>query len=181
LDNALDEYLVLLAQDGSHEAFARLAARWTPKLAAFASRALGSRDTAMDVVQETWLSAMRGLNRLEDPARFPAWIHAIAARKCTDAVRSKYRARRVVAASEALAGSSGAPRDEESALGDRIDIAAGIAALPPEQRIAVALFFGADLSVVEIAATVGAPAGTVKSRLFAARRTLRARLEGEES
>lgn len=181
LDHALDEYLVLLARGGSREAFARLAARWTPKLAAFATRSLGAKDAAMDVVQDTWESAVRGLSRLDDPARFPAWIYAIAARKCTDALRSKYRVRRVAAASEAHAALNDTPRDAQTEAGDRHDLATGIAALPPEQRIAVALFFGADMSVAEIAAATGAPAGTVKSRLFAARRTLRAHFEGEAS
>jgi RNA polymerase sigma factor (sigma-70 family) len=167
---ALDDYLVLLAQGGSRDAFARLAARWTPKLLAFAARSLGATEAAKDVVQDTWEAAVRGLSRLDDPARFRAWIYAIAARKCADALRGKYRSARIARSAEAMASE---PAHAESASNDRLDVAAALKRLPPEQRIAASLFFGEDMSVAEIAAVTGSPAGTVKSRLFAARKALR--------
>jgi RNA polymerase sigma-70 factor (ECF subfamily) len=170
LDHALDDYLVLLAQGGSRDAFARLAARWTPKLLAFAARTLGATEVAKDVVQDTWESAVRGLPRLGDPASFRAWIYAIAARKCADALRGKYSAARIAESAEAIRVE---PANAESDNNDRIDLAGALKRLPPEQRVAVSLFFGEDMSVGEIAAATGVPAGTVKSRLFAARRALR--------
>jgi RNA polymerase sigma-70 factor (ECF subfamily) len=177
LHQALDDYLVLLAQGGSQEAFARLAARWTPKLLAFAARALGSTEAAKDVVQDSWESALRGLRRLDDPARFRAWIYAIAARKCADALRKKYRGARIAESAQAMMGE---PLDAEHENNARLDVAAALKRLPPEQRIAVSLFFGEDLSVTEISAITGVPAGTVKSRLFAARKALR-EVFGEEN
>jgi RNA polymerase sigma factor (sigma-70 family) len=179
LDQALDDYLVLLAQGGSREAFARLAARWTPKLLAFAARSLGTTESAKDAVQDTWESAWRSLRRLEDPARFRAWIYAIAARKCADALRGKYRDRRAADAAEASAKLNDHDVDVERQEGARIDLASALKHLPPEQRIAVSLYFGEDLDVAEIAQITGVPPGTVKSRLFAARKGLRASL-GEE-
>jgi RNA polymerase sigma-70 factor (ECF subfamily) len=175
LDQALDDYLVLLAQGGSQEAFARLAARWTPKLMAFAARSLGTTEAAKDAVQETWESAWRNVRRLEDPARFRAWLYAIAARKCADALRSKYRGQRLAdaAASASLDASN---IDTEGAEGARIDLAAALKRLPAEQRIAVSLFFGEDMDVADIARITNVPPGTVKSRLFAARKALRASL-----
>lgn len=170
LEHALDDYLVLLAQGGSREAFARLAARWTPKLLAFAARVLGTTEAAQDVVQDTWESAVRGLSRLDDPARFRAWIYAIAARKCADALRGKYRNTRIAESAQAM--SEVAP-DSEGNANDRLDVAAALKRLPPDQRVAVSLFFGEDMSVAEIATIAGAPEGTVKSRLFAARKALR--------
>jgi RNA polymerase sigma-70 factor, ECF subfamily len=169
LNQALDEYLVLLSQAGSREAFARLVARWTPKLTAFATRALGKTEAARDVVQETWVSALRGLRRLHDPARFPAWIYAIAARKCADAMRAAHRGRRVGEAATAHAMLNHVEVDIEGAAGDRLDLSAALKRLPAEQRVAVSLFFGEDMSVADIATVTGAPPGTVKSRLFAAR------------
>ncbi|OQW60676.1 MAG: hypothetical protein A4S17_10360 [Proteobacteria bacterium HN_bin10] len=173
LEHALDDYLVLLAQGGSREAFARLAARWTPKLLAFAARALGTTEAAKDVVQDTWESAVRGLARLDDPARFRAWLYTIAARKCADALRGKYRHARIAEAVQAMAADATNPERETN---DRLDLAVALKCLPSEQRIAASLFFGEDMSVAEIAAITGAPAGTVKSRLFAARKALRAAL-----
>lgn len=172
LDNALDDYLVLLSQSGSRDAFARLVARWTPKLAAFATRSVG-QEAAMDVVQDTWEGAWRGLKSLDDPARFRVWLYAIAARKCADTLRGKYARLRVAEA----AGDAPPPQigDHDASL----DLAAALQVLPPDQRVAVSLFFGEDLGVAEIAAITGVPLGTVKSRLFAARHALRAALEGE--
>jgi len=170
LEHALDEYLVLLAQGGSREAFARLAARWTPKLLAFATRALGTTEAARDVVQDTWESAVRGLSRLEDPARFRAWIYGVAARKCADALRGKYRNARIQESAQAM---SEAAANAEDGFNDHLDVAAAIKRLPPDQRLAVSLYFGEELSVAEIATITGVPTGTVKSRLFAARKALR--------
>jgi RNA polymerase sigma factor (sigma-70 family) len=174
-DQALDDYLVLLAQGGSRDAFARLAARWTPKLLAFAARSLGTTEAAKDAVQESWESAWRNLRRLDDPARFRAWIYAIAARKCADALRTKYRGQRIATAMKAeTIGERDA--DAEGDAGARIDLAAALKDLPSEQHTAVSLYFGEDMSVAEIARITGVPPGTVKSRLFAARKALRASL-----
>lgn len=176
LEQALDDYLVLLAQGGSQEAFARLAARWTPKLLAFAGRSLGTTEAAKDVVQDTWESAVRGLSRLDDPARFRAWIYAIAARKCADALRGKYRNARIAERAEAM---SAAAANTEDGFNDHLDVAAALKRLPPDQRLAVSLYFGEDMNVSEVATITGVPEGTVKSRLFAARKALREVL-GEE-
>lgn len=174
LDQAFDDYLVLESQAGSREAFARLAARWTPKLLAFAGRTLGSTEAARDVVQDTWEATMRGLRRLDDPARFGAWIYAIAGRKCADVLRNKYRGARL---REVLPEEARGEANPDA----RLDLAAALKRLPPEQRIAVSLYFGEDMSVADIAAITGVPAGTVKSRLFAARRALRTALEEKVS
>jgi RNA polymerase sigma-70 factor (ECF subfamily) len=175
LDQALDDYLVLLAQGGSREAFARLAARWTPKLLAFATRSLGTTEAAKDAVQDTWESAWRNVRRLDDPARFRAWLYAIAARKCADALRTKYRGQRLADAVTDDLASAVAP-DAETDASQHLDLADALQALPAEQRIAVSLYFGEDMSIAEIAHITGVPPGTVKSRLFAARKTLRASL-----
>lgn len=180
LDQALDDYLVLLAQGGSRDAFARLAARWTPKLMAFAARSLGTTEAAKDAVQDTWESAWRNLHRLDDPARFRAWLYAIAARKCADALRGKYRGQRIADSVQAEKLNE-REVDAEANAAVRIDLAAALQTLPPEQRIAVSLYFGEDMNIAEIAHITGVPPGTVKSRLFAARQMLRAQLEGEKS
>lgn len=177
LEHALDEYLVLLAQAGNREAFGRLAARWSPRLLVFAARSTGNGDAAKDAVQETWESALRALGRLKDPARFPAWIYAIAARKCTDALRARYRGRRLTAAAEERSALEAQGASDADA---RLDLAAALKRLPVEQRVAVALLYGEDMSVAEIAAITGVPSGTVKSRLSAARQALRDYMEGED-
>ena len=151
-ERVLDEYLVLSSQAGSRAAFEELARRWMPRIVRYAARTLGweraSADVLRDVVQETWVAVVRGLRRLEDPAHFPAWTCAIASRKCADAIRA----------------------DD---WGRSRDLAAAIARLPEAERSVVHLYYGEDLGVAEIAAVLGVPPGTVKSRLHHAREALK--------
>lgn len=177
-ERALDEYLVSLSQAGSIEALDGLARRWTPRLLRYVTRVLGgsgdSPEAARDVVQDTWIGAIRGLRRLRDPAQFPAWIYGIATRKCADAIRANTRRRRLDAR---LAVDGDASRSVTSlASEERIDVATAIRGLPPIHRAAVHLFYGEELSVEEIASVLGVPAGTVKSRLHHAREALKRQL-----
>jgi len=174
-ERVFDEYLVAASQAGSRAAFDALARRWTPRLLRYAARTLGpgrdSAETVRDVVQETWLGAIRGLHRLADPVQFPAWIYAITTRKCADAIRKAVRARRLNASLQAEAATK--PRGSETDTAAELDLASGIAGLPQDQRAVVYLFYGEDLGIEEIAATLDIPAGTVKSRLHHARNALK--------
>jgi RNA polymerase sigma factor (sigma-70 family) len=172
-ERALDGYLITLAVGGSREAFDRLVRRWTPRLLRYATRVSGRPEVGRDVVQETWIAAIRGLRKLDDPSRFPAWIYSIAHRKCVDGIRFDQRQRRLLesAGHEALVASAGdqslAHQDEQSAL------TIAISRLSREQRDVVNLFYGEDLSINEIASILAVPAGTVKSRLHHARESLK--------
>lgn len=173
-ERALDEYLVSLSQAGSSEALDGLARRWTPRLLRYAARVLGGSDAAeaaRDVVQETWIGAIRGLRGLRDPAQFPAWIYGIATRKCADAIRTNTRRRRL----DGQAGESSS-RVENLASEQQIDLATALRGLPPVHRAVVHLFYREEFSVQEIASALGIPAGTVKSRLHHARDALRRQL-----
>src|SRR5918995_2356062 len=123
---SLDEYLVSLSQAGSSEALDGLARRWTPRLLRYAARVLGGSDSAeaaRDVVQETWIGAIRGLRGLRDPAQFPAWIYGIATRKCADAIRANTRRRRLDV--QVAAAESSRPV-ESPALEQHIDLTTAI-------------------------------------------------------
>ncbi|HYE44312.1 MAG TPA: sigma-70 family RNA polymerase sigma factor [Caulobacter sp.] len=172
----LDEYLVLLAQGGSADAFRRLVERWTPRLRRHAGRVLLDADAATDAVQDAWLAIARGLRRLDDPARFGGWALAIASRRCVDEIRRRQR-RRGLARSVALAPADPPPDDPDRTL----DLSAALMRLPPDQRLLVSLFYGEGLSVEEIALAHHVPPGTIKSRLHAIRQTLRTHLEGADN
>ncbi|MEO8113362.1 MAG: sigma-70 family RNA polymerase sigma factor [Phenylobacterium sp.] len=177
-DRILDEYLVVMSQAGSREALGRLVARWSPRLLRYSARTLGAAEGAEDVVQETWGAALRVLPQLDDSARFPAWIYAIATRRCADLVRRRQRAQRTgdrLAAEETLNGHAVAPAGETG-----LDLTAALRRLPMDQRLTVSLHYGEDLSVEEVAAVLGVPVGTVKSRLHTARKALKLFLEGPQ-
>ena len=172
-ERALDGYLIALVQGGSREAFDRLAHRWTPKLVRYATRVQGRPELARDIVQETWIAAIRGMKRLDDPSRFPAWIYSIAHRKCIDAIRLNQLQRRLIESvgQEAFvtsAGNQGRPDPD-----DQSDLMTAISRLSQEQREVVHLFYGEELSIDDIASVLSVPPGTVKSRLHYARESLK--------
>ncbi len=173
-----DEYLAASARAGDRDAFARLAERWQPKLLAHACRLMGDAEAARDVVQDGWADIAKGLYRLDDARAFPAWAYRIVTRRSADAIRKRQRERKLNSAYAAEV--KAAPQAEAPAeTGTDVDpLRAAMAALPAEQRAAIALFYLEDLSVGEIAAALNVPAGTVKTRLMHARRKLRDALKG---
>jgi len=171
---AFTAMLVLMAQQGEREALERLAARWRPRHYAHARRLLGNADGAADAVQDAWAGIVRGLVRLREPEGFPAWSYAIVTRRCQDAIRRKGRE---------PPGDPDADPPDPAATGEEqtSELRRAMAALSPDQRAAIALFYLDGFSVGEIAEALGIPSGTVKTRLFHARRTLRRQLEGDEA
>ena len=173
-DRRFDELLVVMAQAGDRKAAARLAVRWHPRLARTARRLLGEEEAAIAAAQDSWLAILRGLHTLRDPTRFAPWAFAIVDRRCADAVRRAQRRRANLAELEE------APEQAvESGAEDRIALRQAFAALPADQRLAAHLFFVEGLTLAEIAEAQAIPHGTAKSRLFHARRRLKAALEGD--
>jgi len=80
-DRVLDELLVLRCQDGEANAFEELVGHWQRKLLRHALHLTGDADGANDVVQEAWFAIVRGIGRIDDPARFPAWAYRIVTHK----------------------------------------------------------------------------------------------------
>jgi RNA polymerase sigma-70 factor (ECF subfamily) len=172
---AYDELLVTLAMAGDRRAAEQLARRWHPRLLRTARRMVGA-DMAPGAVQDCWVSILRGIGRLRDPARFAPWAFGILRRRCADAIRRQSAAR-----SRDGGELSGAEPDSGSLPGEAWAIARAMAGLPPDQRLAAQLFFVEGLTLAEIAEVQKVPEGTAKSRLFHARRRLKAALSGDET
>lgn len=176
--NALfDELLVVLVQQGDRSALERLHRRWNGRLARAARRYTGDSELARDLAQECWLAIWRGIGSLRNPARFRSFAFAILHRRGADHLRRTIRQRETV---EAIAqGDPAEPATQDDAL----SIQGAFAALPPDQRLAAHLHFVEGLTLAEIAEVQSIPTGTAKSRLFHARRKLKAALnpdtEGE--
>lgn len=127
---------------------------------------------AEDAVQEASVAAWRRRDTLRDPARFEAWFDRILVNQCRDQLRRRKRA--VPVAAPRIGFDPAGPRPETGADGD-LDRA--IDALDADHRIVVLLRYWQDRTVDDIADRVGIPAGTVKSRLHHALRSMRASLE----
>jgi RNA polymerase sigma-70 factor (ECF subfamily) len=131
---------------------------------------------AEEAVQEAWLRIARGLHQLRDDAAFPAFAFQIVTRCCAAAIGEVRRNRdiRDAAAAEPKPEARDADRDADLAR-----VRAAMAALPGDQRAAIALYHFEGFSVAETAAALDVPAGTVKTRLMHARAKLRAMLTGD--
>lgn len=175
-DRILDEFLAASARAGDRPAFAALALRWEKRLVRHAWRLVGDIEDARDIAQDAWIDIARGLRRLDDCAAFPAFAFRIVTRRAADLMRRKTRARRGAAAFAAEPRAAALDNEEMEAAASSPALRAAMAALPAEQRAAIALFYLEDLSVAEIAAALGVPAGTVKTRLMAARDKLKTAL-----
>ena len=163
---------MLQVQAGSEGALEALVDRWRARLFGFLQRRAGAGD-ADDLFQETWLRVVRARRRFDPRLRFSTWLFQIANNLCRDRFR-----RGAVAARgrEAFAEQPRDGADADPAL--RIDLARRLAQLPDRLREVLVLRYYRDLGEREIAELLGIPPGTVKSRLHAALRSLRA-TEGE--
>jgi RNA polymerase sigma-70 factor, ECF subfamily len=135
------------------------------------SVAAGDREVAADCVQDAFERAFvrwRRVSRLEDPV---GWIRHVAVNRMRDHFRKVERGGRAVRRLGAQLPLVTEPAREPSELG------ALLRQLPPQQRIAAALFYVDDLSVGEVAHAMGLSDGAVKYHLHAARATLRVALE----
>jgi RNA polymerase sigma-70 factor (ECF subfamily) len=127
---------------------------------------------AEDAVQEASLAAWRRRDSLRDADRFDVWFDRILVNQCRDQLRRRRRAVRVTAPPIGFEPVAGAPE-----TGTDADLDRALDALDADHRIVVLLRYWQDRTVEDIADRVGIPAGTVKSRLHHALRTLRATLE----
>jgi RNA polymerase sigma-70 factor (ECF subfamily) len=172
--DASDDALVQAAARGDTGAFRALVERWSPRVIAFLTRALGRRADAEDLAQETFLRVYRAAPRYAAEGRFAAWLFRIAG----NLARSELRRRKLRGwllgstepeATEALA-SLPAPRhfDADGPLRDaetRAALAAALVRLPDRQRLAVLLRYYEGLRVRDVAAALGTSEDAAESLL----------------
>ncbi len=139
--------------------------------------ALGDRDSADDLTQETYLRAFGSLHRFEHRSSVRTWLLSIARRVCADALRSRRRRRMTLVGDDAdletLSRASGADPVAEGAT-----VADLLTRLDPDRREAFVLTQLLGLAYAEAAEVVGCPVGTIRSRVARARADLVASLDG---
>ena len=132
---------------------------------------------AEDATHDAFVRAWRDHARLRDPDRFDAWFGRILVNACRDRLRRGSHRRH-----DDLdrAAATAAPHDAHRQVDDRDALERAFRGLNADQRIAVVLRFYRDLPVEQVARTVGAPVGTVRSRLHYALKELRRALEAAD-
>lgn len=171
-----DEALVLRCQLGDRPAFSLLLERWIDPLHRHMRRLCTSRTEAEDLTQEVWMRVLRGIVLLRDAGRFRPWLFGIAHRVLADRFGSATSASWAGGSADSGSLERVADSTADPLSAARIaeaDIARGLLQLPLVEREVLTLHHLDGWPLAEIAQIVGIPLGTVKSRLFRARQTLR--------
>ena len=172
-----DALLAVRCQLGQPDAFDELVGRFHPALSTYARRLTGSDDAAADAVQEIWLRAVRALPQLREPERLRSWLFGIAHRTLMDRFRQQYATQEITGVDLEAA----AAQPEDLTVEERsVAVEAALSALPFLDREILTLFYLEELTLLEISNALAVPIGTVKSRLFRARHSLRAAMTGEQ-
>jgi RNA polymerase sigma-70 factor (ECF subfamily) len=164
-----DPELVRAASEGDMGAFEELVRAHTDAVYAHAYRFFGDVNAAQDATQEVWVNVFRALPDFEGRSTVSTWLFRVTRNVCLDMLRA---GRRVAAPVDPLDVQKAAADDTAGDATSRVDLQSAMRALSPEDRDAfnaVALF---GLAYGEAASVFGVPAGTVKSRVFRARRAL---------
>ena len=169
--------LVERAGEGDHDAFATLVRGIIARLDAAARLILRDPELARDAVQEALVQAWRDLPGLRDPDRFDAWIHRITTRSCLTILR---RRRRRVIEVELTPTADMPVRDAGSNVVDRDQVERALRQLDPGMRAVVVAHYFLGEPLPEVAAALGIPLGTAKSRLHRSLQAMRAGLAADD-
>jgi len=178
-----DARLVDDCREGDASAFDEIVRRYKDRVYNVVYRFLGNHEDALDVSQEAFVRAYRGVEGFRGGSQVYTWLYSIAANLARNRLRDSTRKGRNMGTSlEAMVtppavNAQRTPRSE--AEGHELDetLQACLNELPEHYRVAFVLRTFDDLSYDEIAETLDCPKGTVKSRINQARRLLRERLE----
>lgn len=169
------EELVSDALAGDRSAFACLLERDTASAYRAALAILRSPEEARDVVQEAAIRAWQELPRLRCADAWPAWFRRITVRQALDERRHARHTRESRLIADAWPGATDTTADSD----ETVSLLAAFGRLRAEDRALLALRFHLDLTVPDVAATLGIPVGTAKARIHRAVSKLRAELRDD--
>ncbi len=183
-----DIELMLAVRGGEKAAFEELLRRHHRPLVRYFYRLVWNADTAEDCAQEVFCRLYIARERYEPRARFETYLYRIATHHWIDLCRRRRHAIRTVSMDaatpdgatlgETLPGAEPTPDSHAKRREDENRLRGAIDRLPAKHRAILTLSESEGLSHQEIAAVLGIPVGTVKSRLHAALQKLRHLLEG---
>jgi len=162
----IDRYL-----SGDIEAFNILMEAHEDRVFAICLRMLRNREAALDATQDTFLTVFRKADRYKATAAFSTWLYRVTVNTCYDHLRKQKRKQ-----ADSLPETHDVPdptsQDEFAAVEVRPEIEAALADLSPDFRAAIVLVDLQGMSLEQASDTLEAPIGTIKSRLFRARKQL---------
>lgn len=179
----IDRHTVRRMAEGDHQALGELYDRHARLLYSLALRIVRERGDAEDVLQEAFSQVWRQAGRFEAARGTVAgWLVTVTRSRALDRLRQRRSQPGGVADFERFAGSVPDPShalDLQLVTAEQADkVRQALAALPDEQRIPLELAYYEGLSQSEIAAKLGVPLGTIKTRMRQTLRRLREALAG---
>jgi RNA polymerase sigma-70 factor (ECF subfamily) len=173
---ARDAWIAYRCQLGEPGGFELLVAEMERPLFYYVLKLLGDEDAALDVLQEVWVKVFRGIRALRAPEALRAWLYRVARGTALNRVRD---AAARAGAEEALDESHDVATSDVGFGPDQVlELHQALDRLDRKHREVLVLLFLEGLTVDEIAGIVGVPPGTVKSRVYHAKKALRRLLEG---
>lgn len=170
------EELVGGALAGDRSAFARLLERETPQAYRAALAILRSPEEARDVVQDAAIRAWQELPRLRHAAAFPAWFRRITVRRALDERRHFRHTHESQLFDVAMNEATDTTMDSI----DAVNLLSAFDQLRREDRALLALRYQLDLTVPDVADTLGIKVGTAKARIRRALAKLRTELRDDD-
>jgi len=169
---------VLQAKAGEPEAWDILFRRYQLPLYVYVFELVHDEQTSLDLVQETFIAAVRHIGSLRDDRKFGSWLFGIAHQKCLQRWRKQKREEILLdEIPDVPDESENNPDDLLIRQEQEADFLNLLNQLPLPQRSVLLLHFVEDFSLEEIASITETQLGTVKSRLHYAKKTLRKLLE----
>ena len=165
VEQLVDEILVMDCQSGSVKALEILVSRWQKRLWHYAYRLVGDTEAAWDITQDSWLGIIKGLRKLHDPANFKAWAYRITTNKSIDWIRKSKAVKQI--SIEELQDHQHEEEEKDTGVKELM------VKLDVRKQVVLSLYYFEQLSVPEISVALKIPQGTVKSRLYKARKELR--------
>lgn len=160
-----DAHLLERVGTGDENAFSQLYDQFADRVFRYAFTLLRDSHLAEEVTQETMLAVWNGAKTYSGRARVSTWIFGIARHQAYRLLKQEMRSRRHTEEPAFVPDPAATVNREEA-------VWAALSSLPEPQREVVFLTFYEGLSYPEIATLLGVPEGTVKSRMFHARRKL---------
>ena len=177
LTQCSDGELTALALGGQQAAFREFLHRYKEPVYRLIRSSIGDADEALDLTQETFVSAFAALKRYDPDRPFRLWVSRIALNKCRDwgrrqAVRAFFRKARPIEDAFDIASETPTPEAEAGDRAELAKVAIAMSRLPQNLRQVLVLRAVEELSQAEAADALGVTEKTIETRLYRARKQL---------
>lgn len=157
----IQDELTEKAKAGDRKAFSQLVRLLMPKITALTYKMTGDNDAALDLAQDTFVSAWNNLKTFEGAAKIESWLYRIASNKSLNYIKREKR--KAIDVDIELFETGQDPEVEMHQKELRLNVLNFMQSLPTEQRLVFELRFYKELTFEETAAATGKALGTVKT------------------